>query len=118
MNQNTIAKLCSRWDSCSVNNCPLDPGYPILPTLPDDSQKSCTVEKGVRLRAASKFPGVLKYGGLTTREYAARQHYDALSPEKKAAMVERAKTTLKSVRKDKTTKIGQQSASGERTTTG
>lgn len=104
MQSHKIAKLCSRWDACSVNNCPLEPEYPNLITDPNDKEKACTVEKGVRTRAAAKFPGILKYGGLTTREWAGKQRYDALTPAVKSQMAERGRERLKAVAAAKMTK--------------
>ena len=94
-------KLCSRFDSCSVNNCPVDPVYPGLYIHPDDSAKVCPMEKGVRLRIAAKFPGLFPMLGHTVREWGAKQRYDALSPDVKTQMAERCRTNLARLRPDK-----------------
>lgn len=104
------ARLCSRYERCSVNNCPLDPGYPNLLVGPDDREKSCPMEKGVRIRAASQFPpGTLPYSGLTLREHTAKARYDSLSLAVRTQMANDGRERLKRLREAKEGKI----ASGE-----
>ena len=67
---------CPRFQKCSVNNCPLYSGYPDMPSSPDDPERKCKVGKTIRLRVAAKHPSVLRYGGLTTREWAATQQWN------------------------------------------
>lgn len=62
---------CYRFERCGVNNCPLHPAYPNLPTHDDDAEKRCKAPKGRRLSVAERFPGVLRYGGMTLQEHAA-----------------------------------------------
>jgi len=98
--ETAIARLCSRWDSCSVNNCPLDPFYPNRVVCRDDKERVCPVEKGVRLRAAAQFPGVLRFAGLTSREFKAKARWDNLSD---AVKVSRLKKLAFSAFRPKTT---------------
>lgn len=74
-------KKCPRYAKCSVNNCPLHPEYPDLYIDPEDLEKKCTMEKPVRTRIAAELPGILKYEGLTPREYSAKKRWDSLSEE-------------------------------------
>lgn len=60
---------CPRFNSCSVNNCPLDTGYPDYPASPLDGETTCTLGKTIRIRIAAKYPGVLRFEGLKSREY-------------------------------------------------
>lgn len=85
LSNRTAAKLCPRWDHCSVNACPLDNHG----THPLDRQSRCTMEKGVRVRIASQFPGMIPRDGLSAREYAGRAVYGRLPSLSKLAGLER-----------------------------
>lgn len=86
--------LCPRYDRCSVNNCPLHPKYPDLYIDEADAEKVCRLGKNRRMLIASQFPGILKYGGLTPRELKAQARWAAMSPEEKAAKIEKSKAAL------------------------
>ena len=62
---------CPRFNKCSVNKCPLDPDYDTMKTHPDDPERKCRLSKNRRIAIAENYPGVLVYGGMTGREYAA-----------------------------------------------
>lgn len=64
---------CSRFQKCSVNNCPLSPGYPNHHTDPEDYEQKCSIAKSIRVRIGSKHLDILKFGGMTKREFAGRQ---------------------------------------------
>ena len=74
---------CPRFDRCSVNNCPLNTGYPDLYVYPEDMYPKCNMEKNVRVRISSKYPGILKFGGLKQREYSGKLREDRMTPEEK-----------------------------------
>lgn len=63
---------CPRFSKCSVNNCPLHPGYPTLYTDPEDKETVCKLGKTYRVRIAEKYPDTLQMDGLTKREYASK----------------------------------------------
>lgn len=81
-----------------MNNCPLHPDYPELYTDPDDSDPRCTLPKSYRIKVAENFKGVLKFGGLTTREYAAKLKWDNMSEDERARIIDRGKKSLLVVR--------------------
>ena len=85
---------CPRYKQCSVNNCPLHPGYPDLHIDPCDMEKKCTLAKAVRLRVAAEFPGLLVYEGLTPREFGGRERWNRLSIDEQEAIKNRGKTSL------------------------
>lgn len=85
---------CPRFKTCSTNNCPLHPLYMYLHTDPDDPEPRCTMEKQVRERIGTKYPAILKYQGLTSREYSAKLRWEALSPEEQQERISRAKLNL------------------------
>lgn len=60
---------CPRWHHCSVNNCPLSPEYPDGYTHPEDPEKKCTLPKSYRRKVAEKSPGILRFEGLTPKEF-------------------------------------------------
>jgi len=96
------AKLCPRWNRCSVNGCPLDNHG----SHPLDKAGACTMEKALRLRIASQFPGMIPRDGLTTREWAGRAVYERLPAATKLRLAERGKVALANlaaVRKVKST---------------
>lgn len=82
---------CPRFQKCSVNRCPLHPLYPNLPIDPEDRETKCTMEKQVRYRIGSKYPDVLKFQGLTSKEWAGKQRFDNLTEEERQNVRVKAK---------------------------
>lgn len=82
---------CPRYQTCNVNKCPLHESYPNL-LYADDREKSCTMEKQVRFRIGSQYPEVLKYQGLTVKEWTGKARFDSLSEPDKELIRVRAKT--------------------------
>lgn len=76
---------------CSVNRCPLDPGCNHMPVHPDDKEKQCPMEKGVRTRIGSKYPDLLPLGGLTRIEAANATRWAKLSQSEKQAIADRVR---------------------------
>lgn len=74
---------CTRYSRCSVNLCPLDPVYPDGFVHPDDIEQKCTLPKSYRLKVAAEFPGVLKYRGLTLREFNGKKTWESKTPEER-----------------------------------
>lgn len=85
---------CPRFDKCSVNNCPLGEAYPANVVDEGDKEQKCTLEKQVRFRIGSKYPDILKYQGLTIREWTGRQNFDKLTEPEKEAIRQRAKVLV------------------------
>jgi hypothetical protein len=94
----TLFRKCTRFKTCSTNNCPLHPDYPELYTDGDDPEPRCTLPKSYRLKVAENFAGVLKFGGLTSREYAAKMKWDNMTDEERTQIIERGKKSLVVVR--------------------
>lgn len=80
---------CSRYQKCSVNNCPLHPQYPNLLIDIEDKEQKCTMEKQVRHKIGSKYADILTYQGLTTREWTSKKRYENLSEDEKQKMKDR-----------------------------
>jgi hypothetical protein len=57
---------CPRFESCSVNHCPLDPKAAIRVSLPDDPEKKCKARITLRKEIALKYG--LSNRGMTERE--------------------------------------------------
>jgi len=87
---------CPRYQKCSVNSCPLHPIFPEIYTDPEDSQVKCTLEKEVRFRIGSKYPDLLKFQGLTPREWAGKKRFEGLSEEDKELVRERGRRAIRS----------------------
>lgn len=85
---------CPRYKKCSVNNCPLDSAYPNRVTAEGDIEHKCTIAKTIRSRIAAKYPGVLKFEGLTPREFTAKKNWENLSEEEK----DKKREAIKNVR--------------------
>ena len=85
---------CPRYMKCSVNNCPLHPKYPDLPIDDGDIEQKCTMEKQVRIRIAAEYPSVLKYEGMTPREFTGAKKWAELSPEERERRQEIARLNL------------------------
>lgn len=87
---------CPRYNKCSVNNCPLHPIFPELYLDPEDSQLKCTLEKEVRFRIGSKYPNLLKFQGLTPREWAGKKRFEGLTDQDKELVRDRARRAIRS----------------------
>ena len=87
---------CPGFISCAVNNCPLHPEYPNLSVSPLDPETKCKAQKPGRIRIASKYPGILKYGGLTVKERKREIRREKRTPEEWLKMRLGAKKLLKS----------------------
>lgn len=85
---------CPRYKKCAVNNCPLDPVYPSRVTDEGDVEHKCTIAKTIRSRIAAKYPGTLKFEGLTPREFTAKKNWENLSEEEK----DKKREAIKNVR--------------------
>ena len=70
-----IMRQCPRFDRCSVPICPLDQQQDHRTRLPGESK--CTLGKSARFRIGQNTD--LPLQGLTKREWAARQRWNALS---------------------------------------
>lgn len=68
---------CPRFQTCSVNNCPLHPDYPDLAVSPLDPERRCILGKTRRLQIAGRYQGVLRFGGLKAREFHTKQRLDS-----------------------------------------
>ena len=93
---------CPRFQKCSVNNCPLFSGYPDMFASPNDSERTCTIAKSVRLRVAVNYPTALRYGGMTAREWVAAQQWSDAESTPKNAMNRETSTFVSAVQ----TKVG------------
>lgn len=76
---------CPRFPSCSVNHCPLDPEQDQHLPDPNDRERKCPMEKGVRSRIGQKYPDLLPLLGLTPREVAAARTWSNYSGAEKEA---------------------------------
>ena len=92
------AKECPRWNRCSVNRCPLDPGYTAFPVDSADLERKCPMEKNVRRRIGQKYPELLPLLGLTAAEAAGLAKWNNMTLEERAALAQRGLTTLKRLR--------------------
>jgi hypothetical protein len=87
MTDSTAMRACPQFLKCSAPDCPLDPHY--LQRGPrQPGEPTCRAQKPTRLRAAAQ--GVTRFGGLTSREYAGKARWEALSPEEQEAARARA----------------------------
>lgn len=89
---------CTRFKTCSTNNCPLHIDYPDLYTDGDDTEPKCTLPKSYRIKVAENHTGVLKFGGLTSREHAAKMSWESKTDDERAKIIERGKKSLFVVR--------------------
>ncbi len=96
----SLARQCPRFPSCSVNRCPLDDDYPNQFVHPDDRERRCMMEKGVRVRIAATEPGRLAMSGLTVPEHAATKCYESKPLAVRLNMAKQGKATLAAHRKD------------------
>jgi len=65
---------CPKFNTCSVNRCPLHPDYLQLESIPADLGRKCRLSKMKRIAIASRFPGIITFGGFTIREHSMSQN--------------------------------------------
>lgn len=99
---------CSRFDKCSVNNCPLLPSYPAKVIDEDDREQKCSMEKQVRFRIGSQYPNLLKWQGLTSREWTGKQKFDSMTPEQKEEIRQRANSMRQALKSPISSACGNQ----------
>ena len=90
-------RLCPRFESCSVGNCPLHVGYPQMSRLATDTETTCTARRSTRTRIAAGHEGVLRFGGLTCREYKRKLRRESRSAEE----IEQARARMARLRERK-----------------
>jgi hypothetical protein len=66
---------------------------------PDDKERKCPMEKGVRSRIGQKYPDLLPLLGLTKAEGSAREKWNQMTPDQRTAQVERGRIALSKHRK-------------------
>lgn len=101
MNEEQNLKImteCCRFAKCNVNICPLDSFSHLRNALA--GEEKCGVAKSIRLRIGKKH-NLLKLG-LTNREYAAYQLWEAKSEKEKEAIRSEARKRLNENRLIKT----------------
>lgn len=94
--------MCSRFEFCSAQKCPLD--ILIGARLEDPSDPKCEMAKATRHKywesLKPEIRSLLPFQGYLEKEYnrkrAARERWDALSEEEKAAIRERMRNANKS----------------------
>jgi hypothetical protein len=90
---------CPQYPSCAVNHCPLDPAQDQHLANPDDKERKCPMEKGVRHRIGQKYPDLLPLLGLTKRESAGLERWNQMTPDQRSACAERGRIALSKLRK-------------------
>ena len=86
---------CPSFLNCSVNVCPLDPNASDRNRI--TGEPKCRAEKPTRMRIGAKYPDLLRFVGLTRREFLARKAWDALPTDKKEIRLQgliKARNTL------------------------
>ena len=86
---------CPSFNRCSANVCPLDPLQHEKEVLQGEDR--CKAEKPTRMRIGSKYPDLLRFVGLTKREFQARQAWNSLSPEQRGIRTQALANARKSI---------------------
>jgi hypothetical protein len=94
-------RACFRFETCSVNLCPLDPEIGIRASDPGDRELKCPLGKRARRSIFTSLPPAAKarlpFEGLHEAEFkrreAARRQAATLTPEARAKMLERLRRT-------------------------
>ena len=79
---------CPSFINCSCNICPLDPLVGQRTSLP--GEEKCKAYKPTRFKIGSKYPELLPFQGLTSREFNGKKRWEALSTSDKAIITARA----------------------------
>jgi hypothetical protein len=72
---------CPSFEVCSCNLCPLDPDLEMRTGLP--GEEKCRAHKPTRLKIACRYLNLLKYQGLTVKEWVGLRSWSALSEEER-----------------------------------
>ena len=102
-------RACPRFDTCSVNLCPLDPEIGIRTVDPGDRETKCHLSRRVRRALFAELPAPAKaklpFGGLYETEFrrsaAAKRVHAGLTEEQRAkqrAVLETGRAVLKRAR--------------------
>lgn len=83
---------CPSFEVCSCNICPLDPDFELKEAL--SGEERCRAHKTTRTRIANRYPGLLKYDGLTPREWAGFRFWSGLSENQKEIVRNRLKANF------------------------
>ena len=75
--------LCSKWDNCSCNICPLDSKMSLRTTSELDPQTKCKEYKKLRLQIGTYFK--LENKGLKSRELSAMKRWKNMSEKEREA---------------------------------
>ena len=97
-----LFRKCSRFPTCSVNNCPLDEEYPNRHVDPSDKEQVCTMAKANRMRIAATEPDRLPMRGMKVREWAGFKRFEALPLAVRTQMAESGKVRFAAMRGGKT----------------
>ena len=71
-----VEKLCTEYQSCSVNNCPLHADYPNLYVADYDTGRKCKLSKKKRI-SITEGSG-LKYAGMKIIEFTACKRWSSM----------------------------------------
>lgn len=88
---------CPQFQSCSCNQCPLDPLMLERQVLPADREQRCHAQRSTRVVIAAKYPELPRHGltlaevARDKRRAAAKARFEALPTEQRAALVARLK---------------------------
>ena len=96
-----LSELCPQHPKCSVNNCPLFTKYPDMPVSEIDPETKCKAQKPTRTEIAVNNPGILKFGGLTVKEYKRKTRRENRTVEE----IEQAKEKMARIRQSKNFKV-------------
>ena len=72
---------CPRFESCSVNICPLDPDVAKRNRI--TGEPHCTMAKVHRVKVGSRYPDLLPLGGMKPKEFAAKERWESLTDEER-----------------------------------
>ena len=84
---------CPSFNNCSAPRCPLDPE--IKDRIRLKGEEKCVAWKTTRLKIAQRYPNLLKYGGLTAREWYGKKNWDNKSDAEKEFFTEQGTKRLK-----------------------
>ncbi len=85
---------CPSFLKCSAPRCPLDPEIADRIRYPEEEK--CKANKPTRTKIGSKYPELLKYQGLTSREWLGKQRWANLTPAKRDEIATAGAKRLKS----------------------
>jgi len=88
---------CPSFNVCSANVCPLDPDIKLRKKI--TGEEKCRAYKTTRVKIGGKYPELLKFKGLTHKEWNGMKRWEGMDPHQQGEIRRRLSKTQKVAKK-------------------